>query len=82
MKEFKLKEIKWLTQTWMWEIRLMLDTLPVTGPLSTVSVTVGAGGPGEQNQMEGVLCGGRWVGVIGDRVLQNSIAFCPESCFF
>lgn len=60
----------------------MLDTVPVTGPLSSVSVTVGVWGPGEQNQMEGVLCDGCWVGVIGDRVLQNSIAFCPESHFF
>lgn len=82
MKEFKPKEIKWLNQSWTWEIRLMPDTVSGTGPLSSVSVPVGVGGPGEQNQMEDVLCDGRWVDVIGDGVLQNSIAFCPESCFF
>ena len=80
-KNLSLKKLSELPKPECEKFQLMSDTGPVTVPLSR-SPSPWVRGTREQNQMLGVLCDGRWVGVIGNRVLQNSIALCPESCFF
>ena len=48
MKEFKPKEIKWITQTWMWEISAHVGHRACHSASEQVSVTMGSGDQGTE----------------------------------